>query len=272
MKTAAIRGTEQSRAVPGTRKRRKDFPLALAITAVGPYHMRHPTQGACQQLNRSHRNFSRNAARFCALILCFCAAAVYAQSPPPPPLSPLTIKGDPKRGEMLTYNCLGCHGVYGARNAYPSYRIPKLGGQNAGYIEVALQGYRRGTRKHPTMDAQASLLSDQDIADVAAFFSSIKGTASSGKSGGSAAEIAAGMKKASSCAQCHGAQGKAIAPQFPNLAGQHESYLLHALNQYKNGGRRDAIMGPMVAPLDAQAITDLAAFFASQRGLYVPKP
>lgn len=222
-------------------------------------------------MNRSHRKLPQNASRVFGLALCLVAAAVYAQSPPPP-LSPLSIKGDPQRGEMLTYNCLGCHGVYGARNAYPSFRIPKLGGQNAGYIEVALQGYRRGTRKHPTMDAQASLLSDQDIADVAAFFSSIKGAASKGKSGGTAAEIEAGKKKAMSCAQCHGTDGKAIAPQFPNLAGQHESYLVHALNAYKNGARASAIMAPMVAPLDAKAITNLAAYFSSQPLLYVPRP
>lgn len=207
-----------------------------------------------------------------ALLLGLAAAAVYAQSPPPPPLSPLKIKGNPQRGEMLTYNCLGCHGVYGARNAYPSFRIPKLGGQNAGYIEVALQGYRRGTRKHPTMDAQASLLSNQDIADVAAFFSSIKGKASKGKSDATAAEIAAGKKKAMACAGCHGPNGKSTAAQFPNLAGQHESYLEHALNAYKNGGRRSAIMDAQVAPLDAQAITNLAAYFASQKLLYVPHP
>lgn len=173
---------------------------------------------------------------------------------------------------MLTYNCLGCHGVYGARNAYPSFRIPKLGGQNADYIEVALQGYRRGTRKHPTMDAQASLLSDQDIADIAAFFSSIKGTPSKGKSDATAAEIEAGKKKAMACAGCHGTDGKATAAQFADLAGQHESYLTHALNAYKNGGRQDAIMGGQVAALDAKAIANLAAYFSSQKLLYEPHP
>ena len=55
-------------------------------------------------------------------------------------------------------------------NASPAYHVPKLGGQNADYLEVALQGYRRGTRGHGTMQAQASSLSDQDIADVAAYF------------------------------------------------------------------------------------------------------
>ena len=63
----------------------------------------------------------------------------------------------------------------------PAYHVPKLGGQNADYIEVALQGYRRGTRGHDTMQAQASSLTDQDIADVAAFFATFEGEAESGR-------------------------------------------------------------------------------------------
>ncbi len=75
--------------------------------------------------------------------------------------------GDAARGETLGYTCLGCHGVVGYRNAYPSYRVPKLGGQKAAYLVVALQGYRAGARSHPTMVAQASSLTDQQIDDVA---------------------------------------------------------------------------------------------------------
>lgn len=206
-----------------------------------------------------------------ALVFCLIVTASAAQSPPPA-LAPLSVEGDVARGEMLTYNCLGCHGVPGARNAYPSYRVPKLGGQNADYIEIALQGYRRGTRDHPTMDAQGALLSDQDIADIAAFFASLDGTPSSGKSDASVAQIAAGKQKATACAQCHGEAGVAEAPQWPNLAGQHESYLEHALRAYKNGGRQDPIMAPMVSTLDDEAIVQVAAYFAAQRGLFTPEP
>ena len=75
------------------------------------------------------------------------------------------------RGVALAETCYGCHGLPESHNAYPSYLVPKLGGQNAEYITVALQGYRRGSRGHETMQAQASSLSDQDIADIAAYFS-----------------------------------------------------------------------------------------------------
>ena len=78
-------------------------------------------------------------------------------------------EGDPEAGAAIGYSCLGCHGIEGYRNAYPSFRVPKLGGQTATYLQIALRGYRDGMREHPTMVAQAASLSDQQIADVAAF-------------------------------------------------------------------------------------------------------
>src|SRR5215470_17490763 len=131
-------------------------------------------------------------------------AAAKAPAVPPPPLAPLTIQGDATRGGVLAETCKGCHGVPGSHNAYPSYYVPKLGGQNLEYIEIALQGYRRGTRSHPTMQAQASSLSDQDIADLAAFFASQAGEPETGKSDASAQQVDEGKRKATACLQCHG--------------------------------------------------------------------
>ncbi len=76
------------------------------------------------------------------------------------------------RGEMpvIVYSCLGCHGIDGYRNAYPSFRVPKIGGQKREYLATALKAYRAGTREHPTMQAQGSDLSDQAIDDLAAWF------------------------------------------------------------------------------------------------------
>ena len=81
--------------------------------------------------------------------------------------------GDAKRGETRGETCLGCHGIASYTNVYPTYRVPKLGGQHAEYISAALKGYRSGERSHPTMNAQAAGLSDQDIEDIAAYFASI---------------------------------------------------------------------------------------------------
>ncbi len=91
---------------------------------------------------------------FTALVL---VSAIFAQS--------ASAEGNVERGAILGYTCLGCHGIEGYRNAYPSYRVPKLGGQKASYLVVALQGYRDGTRPHPTMISQAASLSDQEIED-----------------------------------------------------------------------------------------------------------
>jgi cytochrome c553 len=210
------------------------------------------------------------AAVFCALVA---SGGISAQqvAAPPPPLSPITLAGDVERGRVLAQTCAGCHGVPGSFNANPAYHVPKLGGQNADYIEVALQGYRRGSRGHETMQAQASSLSDQDIADVAAHFAGLPGEAERGRLSASAAEIEAGRTKSTTCVACHGAEGIAAAPQWPNLAGQHASYLAVALEQYKDGTRADLVMGPLMTPLDDAAIEELAAFFASLSHLHNTK-
>jgi len=79
--------------------------------------------------------------------------------------------GDPKAGQEKAFFCGGCHGIPGWRNAYPPYREPKLGGQQADYIVAALKAYQSGLRSHATMHAIAAPLSDQDMADLAAYFS-----------------------------------------------------------------------------------------------------
>jgi cytochrome c553 len=206
-----------------------------------------------------------------ALIALVAALAGPARSDaqaPPVPLAPVALAGDAERGAVLAQTCAGCHGIPGAFNANPVYHVPKLGGQNADYIEVALQGYRRGTRGHATMQAQASTLTDQDIADVAAYFAGIEGEPDAARMSGSAAQIEAGRAKAATCVACHGAEGVAAAPQWPNLAGQHESYLLEALEQYKDGGRVDMVMNPLMTPLDDTSIEELAAFFSAQAHLH----
>lgn len=84
--------------------------------------------------------------------------------------APVQAEGDPERGEQIAYTCTGCHGIPFYKNVYPTYTVPKLGGQSEGYIVAALEAYRAGDRAHPSMRAQARTLSDQDIADVAAYF------------------------------------------------------------------------------------------------------
>src|SRR3977135_2087022 len=80
------------------------------------------------------------------------------------------LQGNPQRGKPLSYTCLGCHGVDGYKNAYPNYSVPELEGQHPEYLAAALKEYRDGDRAHLTMHSQASSLTDQDIADVVAYF------------------------------------------------------------------------------------------------------
>jgi cytochrome c553 len=76
-----------------------------------------------------------------------------------------------------------------------------------------------------------------------------------------------GKKLSTPCAACHGAEGVSVSPEFPNLAGQHADYLEAALKHYKNGKRKNPIMAEQVKNLEPKQMRDLAAYFASQRGL-----
>ena len=80
--------------------------------------------------------------------------------------------GNPAAGAQKNQMCIGCHGITGWRTAFPEvYKVPKLGGQYAPYLVKALQEYKSGERSHPSMRAIAASLSDQDMADLAAYYS-----------------------------------------------------------------------------------------------------
>jgi cytochrome c553 len=79
--------------------------------------------------------------------------------------------GNPEAGARKTLMCAGCHGIDGWRTAYPEvYSVPKIGGQHPAYIVQALKEYKSGERTHPSMRAIAASLSDQDMADLAAYY------------------------------------------------------------------------------------------------------
>lgn len=97
-----------------------------------------------------------------------CAAAALALLAAPAALA----AGNPDAGRVKANTCMGCHGIPGYTNAYPTYRVPKLGGQSPEYVAAALKAYKTGERPHKTMQAQAISLSDQDIDDIAAYLAS----------------------------------------------------------------------------------------------------
>lgn len=79
--------------------------------------------------------------------------------------------GDVKAGQTKSIPCMGCHAIPGYSNVYPTYHVPRVGGQHPEYIVAALKAYKAKQRSHPTMQAQAASLSEQDMQDIAAFFS-----------------------------------------------------------------------------------------------------
>jgi cytochrome c553 len=96
-----------------------------------------------------------------ALVALACAGVASAQAP----------AGDANRGRERVQKCQGCHGIAGWRTAFPEvYHVPKLAGQHAQYLAGALQAYKSGARNHPSMKAIAATLSDEDIADLAAYY------------------------------------------------------------------------------------------------------
>ena len=200
-----------------------------------------------QAISQSSR-FAKAAARTAALLLAFVS------------ISGVHAAGDSAAGEAKAYTCLGCHGVEHYVNTYPTYHVPLIAGQHAEYIVAALQAYRAQTRSHPTMQANAALLSDEDIQDIAAWF------AAQGTSDEPAGDAAAGIELAATCAACHGGDGVSKDVNNPILAGQYTSYIEHALKSYRDGSRQNAIMSGFASQLSDTDIANLAAYFSPLSG------
>ena len=186
------------------------------------------------------------------------------------------IKGDAKAGESKNAMCVGCHGIKGYQASFPEvYKVPMISGQGAKYIVSALNAYKKGERKHPSMRGIAEALTDQDMADLAAYYSA-SGVVSvaalpekPAKEAG--AQVQALMAKAN-CSSCHGANySKPIDPSYPKLAGQHGDYLLVALKSYKvqnnpKVGRNNAIMAGMAKQYTNAELKLIANYLASLDG------
>ena len=176
-------------------------------------------------------------------------------------LSSTASAGDAAKGKVLAYTCHGCHGVPDYKNAYPNYRVPKLGGQNEAYLVSALNAYANGERPHPTMHAQAATLTDQEKADIAAFLSAGGGLPNK--------EVVGTPPPATqTCVACHGADGaKTVAPDYPKLAGLPADYIVHALKDYKSGKRKNPIMAGIISGVDEKDFEALAEFFSKQQAV-----
>ena len=178
--------------------------------------------------------------------------AAQAQQPAP--------VGDAASGQKIAYTCNGCHAIPNYKNVYPTYSVPKLHGQRPQYLIAALKAYKSGERSHGTMHSQASSLSDQDIADVAAYLAG-PNVLSESKTD---VPATARPKASEVCLACHGTNGVGITADYPTLAGQHADYIERALHDYQRGGRKNVVMTQMVATLKKQDIEELANYYSSQ--------
>ncbi len=185
------------------------------------------------------------------------------------------LKGDAKAGEKKIAMCIGCHGIVGYQASFPEvYKVPKISGQGVKYITSALNGYKNGERKHPTMRSIATSLTDQDIADVAAYYANhgvVEGAALPEKATEAKGNVAELVKKGA-CTSCHGENfAKPIDPSYPKLAGQNADYLYVALKSYKvegtaTWGRGNGVMGGVAKQFSNAELKELAAYVSSQQG------
>ncbi len=181
------------------------------------------------------------------------------------------LKGDAAAGAKLNASCIGCHGIPGYQASFPEvYKVPMISGQNAKYIAAALNAYKKGERKHGTMRAIAGSLSEQDIADLAAYY------AAHGESTPAPEAVAAkpspeveALLAKGACVSCHGANfTKPIDGTYPKIAGQYPDYLYAALKSYKVEGnayvgRGNAIMAGQVKQFSLAELKAMSRYIGS---------
>lgn len=184
----------------------------------------------------------------------------------------VAVAQDAAAGEKKAQMCTGCHGIPGYQASFPEiHKVPMISGQSAGYIVAALTAYQKDERKHPTMKGIAVTLSEQDMADLAAYYSAMVGPAVPASPPAASARVAELVKKAN-CTSCHGENySQPIAPNYPKIAGQHSDYLYVALKAYQTDGkalvgRKNAVMSGMARQFTHAELKELAVYIGSLPG------
>jgi cytochrome c553 len=185
------------------------------------------------------------------------------------------IKGDAKAGEKKNAMCIGCHGIVGYQASFPEiHKVPKISGQGEKYIIAALNAYKKGERKHPTMRGVSVSLTDQDMADLAVFYanSGVDANAKPLEKAADGSAKAMELLAKGACVSCHGESlSKPIDPSYPKIAGQHSDYLFVALKAYKvdgnpQVGRGNAIMGGVAKQFTNAELKELANYIGRLPG------
>jgi cytochrome c553 len=203
------------------------------------------------------------------LVVLFTTAVAFAQNDNAKTIQPRT--GDPVAGKNKSQLCQGCHGEDGNSLATP---IPKLAGQDAAYIAKQIHNFQTGTRKHRIMSDLATTVNDDDLIDIAAYFSSrnkMKGDGSAGNKIGKDLFLNGdASRKIIACVNCHGAAGKGLEPNTstcPVIGGQHKDYLHRQLTNFRSGDRSNSpngIMNGMTKSLTDAELESLAEYVSGQ--------
>ncbi len=182
-----------------------------------------------------------------------------------------TGEGDPVAGETKAQLCIGCHGEKG-NSTEPL--IPKLAGQYSNYIAKELRNYQAGVRTHQIMNAMSATVSDEDLADITAYFAHQKkmaGTHSSENQLGKYLFLKGDASRAViGCVNCHGLNGKGRLPvsaMFPVIGGQHKDYLRKQIVSFRNQERTNSASGVMnniTKLLSDEEIDALADYISAQ--------
>lgn len=187
----------------------------------------------------------------------------------------LVKKGDATKGKTLAETCQSCHGAKGegvaaeTRDDETLPAIPALAGQVATYTYKQLRDYANDSRTHDSMSAIAKGLSEQDAADLAAWFATLPATQhkAAGQISARAEKMVAqgdGKRILPPCSVCHGSQGQGEKMDIPALAGQHADYFARTLLAYKNGERHNDIYSRMrliAQQLSEAEIKELADYY-----------
>jgi cytochrome c553 len=186
------------------------------------------------------------------------------------------IRGDAQAGSTKNAMCIGCHGIKGYQASFPEvYKVPMISGQSAKYIVSSLNAYKKGERKHPSMRGISENLTDQDMADLAAYYTAsgvVSVAALPDKPAKEPTPQVQALLAKANCSSCHGANySKPIDPSYPKLAGQHSDYLFVALKSYKvqnnpKHGRNNAIMAGMAKQYSNAELKLIANYLGSLDG------
>ena len=168
-------------------------------------------------------------------------------------------------GKQKSMACVACHGVNG-NSVNPIW--PKLAGQSAHYITLQLQYFKSGERVAPLMNGLAEGLSDQDILDIASYFSKQKVNAETYSGDDTSLELAKKLYKGGdikrripACSGCHGPDGSGNdLAAYPRISGQHAEYLIQQLRKYKTAERKNPMMNTIASRLQDSEIIMIANY------------